>query len=174
MDDHPISRVEWVDRDLLDANAWNPNNMAPPEMDLLKLSIVEDGWTTALVVQPKDGGRYEIVDGFHRWLAAGDPAVAELTGGKVPVVTVELDDADARIATIRHNRARGQHALRLMADIVNDLDAGYGLGEDEIVARLGMEKEEFRRLIDRGDMLERVAGNMMGAAWRPAPKEDQE
>src|SRR5262245_34225405 len=59
LDTEPISRVEWVDRSTLHANHYNPNAVAPPERELIILSILEDGWTQPLVTLP-DG---EIVDG---------------------------------------------------------------------------------------------------------------
>src|SRR5258708_4407167 len=77
----PIGHVHWVKRSLLRANDYNPNHVAPPELALLKVSIMEDGWTQPIVIR-KD---YEIVDGFHRWTVSGDPEVSALTDGMVPV-----------------------------------------------------------------------------------------
>src|SRR3954470_14009855 len=114
----PVSTIQWVPRARLAANAWNPNKQAPPEHRLLKRSILENGWTQPIVVRPEGDG-LEIVDGYHRWLVAADPEVAGLTDGLVPVVELAACPPDlARLATIRHNRARGTHAVVPMADIV--------------------------------------------------------
>ena len=166
VDDQPISTVEWVDPDTLRANGYNPNHVAPPEMRLLKLSIMENGWTQPIVAHP-DG---EIIDGFHRWtLALKDSAVRSLTGGLAPVVRVQdAGDEMSRLATIRHNRARGNHFVGQMAEIVNELVAG-GMSTAEVEKRLGMDKEEVRRLIDRGDSLKRNAADDFGTGWVPAP-----
>lgn len=168
----PISSVVWIDRERLTANAWNPNHVAPPELDLLKTSIQEDGWTQPIVVGPTgDPDRFEVIDGFHRWTIAGDPEVWRLTDGLVPVVVLDRDEAERRLATIRHNRARGTHHVVKMADIVATLVHDMDYTEDEVRARLGMDREEVRRLLQRGNMLERGASpDGFGTAWRPAPK----
>ena len=149
----PLSAVEWVDPATLHANDYNPNHVAPPEMRLLKISILENGWTQPIVAH-KSG---EIVDGFHRWtLGSKDKDIRGLTGGLVPVVRLPETTPDvARLATIRHNRARGSHYVVRMAEIVGDLRDKYGLDEAEIAIRLGMDPEEVERLIDRGDSLRR-------------------
>lgn len=170
----PISSVRWVETHRLHANAWNPNHVAPTELQLLKLSILEDGWTTAIVVRPHDAieGDFEVVDGFHRWtLASKDPAVAAVADGLVPVVQLTHDDpAQLRMATVRHNRARGTHLVLRMADLVDELARELGVDETEIERRLGMDDEEVRRLLQRGKMTERGANtDGLGEAWRPAP-----
>ena len=194
----PVSTVQWLDRELLDANDYNPNRVAPPELRLLAISILEDGWTQPLVVRPTgdthqlqsgDGpaapgapspdGRYEIVDGFHRWTVAawrevpryqreGGTDVWALTDGLVPCVVLERSPGDQRMSTIRHNRARGVHHVVRMADIVVDL-VDAGVPEAEIQRRLSMDAAEVRRLIERGNMLERGRAEELGEAWRPAP-----
>lgn len=168
----PISRVTWVDRERLTANAWNPNNVAPPELDLLGTSLTEDGWTTALVLGPGDDpDHFEIIDGFHRWTLSQDPEVWRLTDGLVPAVILDKDPAERRLSTVRHNRARGTHHVVKMADIVATLVDDMGFTEDEVRERLGMDREEVRRLLQRGNMLERGASaDGFGEAWRPAPK----
>lgn len=165
VDAQPVARVEWVDRELLSANDWNPNRQAPPEHRLLKLSLVENGWTQPIVVR-EQAGRLEIVDGFHRWQASADPRVAALTGGLVPIVRLAECPPDlARLATVRHNRARGVHHVLGMADIVADLLAA-GLTPDDVGERLGMDAEEVDRLADRGDMLKRAAAPGFNAGWK--------
>lgn len=143
----PLHNLQWVKRDTLRANDYNPNKVMPPEMRLLKISIMENGWTQPIVARP-DG---EIVDGFHRWTVSADKDIAALTDGLVPVVHLsdDLDPATQRMATIRHNRARGSHHVVKMADIVNQL-AESGLEADEIALRLQMESEEVTRFMDRG------------------------
>lgn len=154
--------VSWVPREQIVANDWNPNHVAVPELKLLALSIVEDGWTQPIVVRPLveenyPTARYLVVDGFHRWTVAGWPEVAALTGGLVPVVELSpKSPAEMRLATIRHNRARGTHGVTPMASIVRELKDEFGLGDEEICRRLGMEEEELERLYDVSGMPERV------------------
>jgi ParB-like chromosome segregation protein Spo0J len=163
----PVNSVKWVDRNLLKPNAYNPNMVAPPELSLLKLSLLEDGWTQAIVAL-RD---MSIVDGFHRWTLSGTQDVGVMTGFKVPVVFIEADANHRMMSTIRHNRARGTHGVLKMADIVR-LMVDDGLDGKQIMARLGMEKEELERLLDRSGMPSRatkeVAG--FGRAWVPTAK----
>ena len=138
----PVSGVKWVRRSELKPNGYNPNRVAPPELRLLKISIIEDGWTQPIVINPD----FEIVDGFHRWTVAGDPEVSAITGGLVPVViTKPRDQNQQMMATIRHNRARGTHGVLDMSAIVQQMIEA-GLSQQEIMNRLQMEAEEVIRL----------------------------
>lgn len=141
----PINRVQWVHRDELKPNNYNPNAVAPPELRLLKISILEDGWTQPIVCNEDN----TIVDGFHRWTVSGSKELRKLTGGYVPVVYLgNKDTASKMMATIRHNRARGTHAVLRMADIVESMIKD-GLCMEEICERLQMESEEVVRLANR-------------------------
>ena len=161
----PVSNVRWVPWDTLRANDYNPNQQAPPEYRLLKVSILASGWTQPLVI--RDDG--EIVDGFHRWLLVDrDPEVRKLTEGFVPVVVLrETDPAEQRMATIRHNRARGVHAVIPMADIVRDLVDDYGVDPAQLEDLLQMDFEEVDRLYDRGEMTKRGASAEFNKGWVP-------
>lgn len=164
-DTQPVSRVQWVPRGKLKANSWNPNAVAPTELELLKTSILEDGWTQPICCLPD----FTIVDGFHRWTVSADPRIRALTGGLVPVVVVEADPMHRMMSTIRHNRARGTHAVLRMADIVANM-VQAGLPAAEICQRLGMEDEELERLLDRSGMTVRGTINAVNfaKAWIPS------
>ena len=160
----PVNQVEWIPRDSLHSNSYNPNHTAPIEMQLLKISLLEDGWTQPIVVREDN----EIVDGFHRWLASGDPAVFAMTDGYIPVVRLTSIDKDHQImSTIRHNRARGTHAVLKMADIVADLIDNQGLSYEEVMSRLQMEWEEVDRLYDRTGMATRKGKDSFHPGWVP-------
>ncbi|GAA4085330.1 ParB N-terminal domain-containing protein [Actinomadura miaoliensis] len=164
IDSQPVSNIRWVERDELSANSWNPNRQAPPEHRLLKVSIRENGWTQPIVVRQEDHG-LEIVDGFHRWTVSQTPDIAELTGGLVPVAVLPpTDPALARLATIRHNRARGVHHVLGMAKIVVELRE-LGLSAEDLAARLEMDPEEVDRLSDRGGMIERGSAEGYNNGW---------
>ena len=160
----PVSTVRWVKRDSLHQNVYNPNHVAPNELYLLKVSILEDGWTQPIVIR-EDG---EVVDGFHRWTVSGDPEIYAMTDGWVPVVLLKNIPGEHQVmSTIRHNRARGSHAVLAMADIVRNLIERDGLSMEEVMARLSMEREEVERLYDRGDILKRQANSTFRAGWVP-------
>jgi len=164
-DSQPVSTVIWMDPADLHANDYNPNHVAPMELVLLAISILEDGWTQPIVAR-LDG---EIVDGFHRWSVGQWPELLAMTGGKVPVVhLVAADAAHQRMSTIRHNRARGTHAVVPMADIVASL-VELGVARETIATRLQMDDEEVDRLLDRGQMTKRGvrADGSFGNGWIP-------
>lgn len=171
--EQPVSSVEWVNRNELNPNDYNPNHVAPPELTLLMTSILEDGWTQPIVRNP-DGS---IVDGYHRWLISGQKEMMERFGPFVPCVTVELDEVHRKMSTIRHNRARGKHAVLRMSEIIaNMLEAG--VAPDEICQRLQMEDEEVERLADRGGMPNRIRrlaeDDGFGCGWVAGTKEEAE
>tara|TARA_R110002153_G_scaffold4163_1_gene19964 strand:+ start:790 stop:1287 length:498 start_codon:yes stop_codon:yes gene_type:complete len=164
MIEQPINNVQWVDRDTIKPNDYNPNRVASPELKLLKISILEDGWTQPIVINPKN----EIVDGFHRWTVSNDPELRKLTGGKVPVViTKPKDDEHQKMSTIRHNRARGTHGVLDMAKIIQSM-IDSGMSQQEIEKRLQMESEEVVRLalrvgIPKSDLIQ---DNNFSQAWK--------
>jgi ParB-like chromosome segregation protein Spo0J len=160
----PLQRLQWLKRETLHPNHYNPNSVAPPELDLLKTSIKEDGWTQPIVVNPD----LTIVDGFHRWTVSGHKEIYDLTGGYVPVVILEPKDLEhQQMSTIRHNRARGRHGVLKMGKIVQDLIDG-GLTTEEIMKRLQMEREEVIRLTNtQGVMSHPDLDKPYSKAWIP-------
>lgn len=151
----PLSTLQWVDRNRLKANDYNPNRVKPQELELLKQSIITNGWTLPIVVRPD----FTIIDGFHRWTVSGqEPLISELQG-KVPVVIVDHKDEAGNIyGTVTHNRARGTHLLEPMKAIVRRLTE-EGKSTKEISKQLGMRPEEVFRLSDfsRDDFLAMMA-----------------
>lgn len=168
---HPISSVKWVHRDNLTANGYNPNHVAPPELALLELSILEDGWTQPIVI--RESG--EIVDGFHRWTVSGLPALLKRDNGFVPVVTLSASRTlqDQMLSTVRHNRARGVHGILPMAHIVRDL-LKEGLSPKEIQSRCGMEQEEVERLQDRAGLPDKITRTKktFSPSWVPSREKE--
>lgn len=164
MRDAPVTSVHWRHRDGLRPNDYNPNKVAPPELELLTISILEDGWTQPIVVLPD----MTIVDGFHRYTVSGDRRLLERYNGMVPVVVVNVDPVHRKMSTIRHNRARGTHGVLPMADIVRGM-VDDGVDKAEIARRLQMEDEEVDRLIDRAGMPTQAARQQpgFGKSWRP-------
>ena len=140
----PLASLQWIERDRLRANDYNPNKVSEDNLQLLMQSIETNGWTLPIVVRPD----FTIIDGFHRWTVAGREPLKTQLGGKVPVVIVEHDDASDDIyGTITHNRARGTHLLEPMKAIVKRL-LDDGKTVDEIGKQLGMKPEEVFRLSD--------------------------
>lgn len=172
-EDQPINNVKWVKRNKLKANNYNPNHVYETELELLKTSIKEDGWTQPIVAL-KDG---TIVDGFHRWTVSGHKDMLPITDGYVPVVYIKVDEIHKMMSTIRHNRARGQHIITRMSDIVQEM-VNSGLSSKEIQKRLGMSDEEIARLTDLSGMpvfveegtYEIEGKSEFSQAWEPVGK----
>lgn len=140
----PLSTLQWVERDRVKPNDYNPNKVSKQNLELLKQSILTNGWTLPIVVRPD----FTIIDGFHRWTVAGEEPLKSMLEGKVPVVIVEHNDKAGNIyGTVTHNRARGTHLLEPMKAIVREL-MGEGKSVEEIGKQLGMRPEEIFRLSD--------------------------
>ena len=144
---HPVSNVIWVNADKVEANDYNMNVVAPRELELLAVSILEDGFTMPVVTfYDEEKDKYIIVDGFHRsYLVKNNKEVRESTGGKIPIVIIEKPLKERVASTIRHNRARGKHNVSGMSNAVFKM-LDEGATDDEICKKLGMEAEELLRL----------------------------
>lgn len=159
----PLNDVQWVPRETLTANTYNPNHVATAELALLKQSILEDGWTQPIVART-DG---EIVDGYHRWLTSADPEIAKMTNGLIPVVRLNPNDPAHQMAsTVRHNRARGIHGIDPMVNIVRELIEKAGWTHETFEERLGMEPEEVNRLASEETMASKTGQAEFGKGWK--------
>ncbi len=143
----PVYNVKAIPIEKIRANSYNPNSVAPPEMELLEVSIWEDGYTMPVVCYYlPDEDIYEIVDGFHRYtVLKTSKRVFEREGGKLPVVVIDKDISNRMASTIRHNRARGSHSIDLMSNIVAELTQA-GMSDAWILKHVGMDKDELLRL----------------------------
>lgn len=142
----PVYNVQAVPIELIQANSYNPNAVAPPEMRLLYESIKEDGYTMPIVCYKLPNGKYEIVDGYHRYtVMLTHKDIYEREGGKLPVVVINKDVSNRMASTIRHNRARGQHSTELMMNIVSELKKS-GMSDAWIMKEIGMDADELLRL----------------------------
>lgn len=143
----PIDLVRWVPVEEVQANDYNPNSVAPAEMNLLYTSILHDGYTQPVVtIKDEESGKYVIVDGFHRYFTCRTRKdINERNKGFLPIVVIEKDLNERMAATVRHNRARGKHSIDGMANMVFGM-LENGWQDEEICNHLGMEPEELLRL----------------------------
>lgn len=163
----PVDCVLWVPCEQVEANDYNPNSVAPPEMKLLEISITEDGYTQPIVAWGKNN-YYEVVDGFHRnRVGKESKTVRERVHGYLPITLINHDREDKgdRIAaTIRHNRARGKHQIAAMSDIVLDLSR-RNWSDAKIGRELGMEPDEVLRLKQITGLAELFSDVEFSEAW---------
>jgi ParB-like chromosome segregation protein Spo0J len=163
----PVDFVRWVKNTEVYANDYNPNKVAPPEMELLKLSIEADGYTQPIVSFATDKGS-EVIDGFHRHRVGKESKpIQERIFGYLPVVTINDDRTDKkdRIAsTIRHNRARGKHGIDAMSEIVIELK-NRNWKNERIAKELGMDEEEILRLCQITGLQEIFKDDDFSKSW---------
>ena len=164
---HPVDFVEWVKADDVEANDYNPNSVAPPEMELLHVSIAADGYTQPIVANTEDGHRV-VIDGFHRNRVGREfEDIRSTLLGRLPVVQIRAEQSDKSnrmAATIRHNRARGKHSVVKMTDIVLELKR-RNWSDSKISKQLGMDADEVLRLSQIGGLAEAFADRDFSAAW---------
>lgn len=148
MKNEPVDCVLWVQNDMVKANDYNPNSVAPPEMELLRQSIMEDGYTQP-IVSFREGEQITVIDGFHRNRVGKEvDGVRQRIFNRLPVVNINQSKenrSDRMASTIRHNRARGSHNIELMSTIVSEL-VEMGKGDAWICKHVGMSIDELLRM----------------------------
>jgi len=173
----PVDCVIWVKNDTVAANDYNPNTVAPPEMELLRLSISNDGYTQPIVSMDNNDGTREVIDGFHRNRVGKECAdIQSRVHGYLPVVTIRESQSDKnnRVAsTIRHNRARGKHRVESMSEIVVDLKR-RNWSDEKISKELGMDRDEVLRLCQISGLTEMFSDKDFSMAWIPEGEDTNE
>lgn len=170
MSTEPVDCVIWVKNNTVHANDYNPNSVAPPEMELLRLSIANDGYTQPIVSMQNSDGTREVIDGFHRNRVGKEcEDIQKRVHGYLPVVTIRESQTDInnRVAsTIRHNRARGKHRVDSMSEIVVDLKR-RNWSPEKISKELGMDADEVLRLSQISGLVEAFKDSDFAQAWEP-------
>lgn len=165
----PVDCVQWVPVSQVEGNDYNPNTVAPPEMKLLELSIGVDGYTQPIVAHEHQENEYVVVDGFHRQrIAKKNGPIRKRLHGYLPLVCIQSERsniADRIGATIRHNRARGVHAVMPMTDIVVRL-LQEGWHEGEVAQRLGMDADEVLRFKQVSGLPELFRDSEYSKSWK--------
>ena len=167
---NPVDLITWVKNEDVHANDYNPNSVAPPEMELLRHSIAEDGYTQPIVTWPSDkqDGKLEVIDGFHRNRVGKEcPEITKRVFGYLPVVKIndsQQGKNDRIASTIRHNRARGKHKVEAMSDIVIELKR-RNWSDQKIAKNLGMDEDEVLRLCQITGMAELFTDADFSKSW---------
>ncbi|MEG1232303.1 MAG: ParB/RepB/Spo0J family partition protein [Acinetobacter sp.] len=171
----PVDFVKWVKGESVHANDYNPNSVAPPEMELLRVSINADGYTQP-IVSMSDNDAYEVIDGFHRNRCGKEYSeINARVHGYLPLVQIrstQEDKTDRMASTIRHNRARGKHRVESMSEIVIELKK-RNWSDAKIAKNLGMDEDEILRLCQISGLQEVFSSDSFSQAWT-ATLTDQE
>ena len=168
----PTDCVLWIKQQQVIANDYNPNVMSPTEKRLLETSLVKDGYTQPVVVLPiqqskNKPSQWQVVDGYHRYLLSKKNSLNKRINGYLPITILDVEShtmADQMAATIRHNRARGQHQVAAMSDIVRDLSR-LDWNDQKIGDELGMSQDEVLRLKQISGLAELFSEHDFSEAW---------
>lgn len=162
---HPVLAVQLVEAENVQSNDYNPNKVAPPEMDLLELSIQKDGLTLPIVAAQNSKGQYIIVDGFHRTqiIKYFMPVHVSLRG-YVPIVELSKELPERIAATVRHNMARGAHQTSLSARLVALLKK-HNWTDEKLGRELGMDADEVLRLKQLSGLAEAFEDQEFSKSW---------
>lgn len=164
----PVDCILWVKNERVGANDYNPNSVAPPEMELLEHSISQDGYTQPIVSWQHEDENFEVVDGFHRSRVGKESELVRTrVNGYVPVTIIndsQTGVGDRMASTIRHNRARGKHKVDSMAEIVLELKR-RNWSDKKIGKELGMDPDEVLRLTQIQGLAEMFQDNEFTEAW---------
>jgi hypothetical protein len=173
----PVDFVKWVQCDNVVSNDYNPNKVAPPEMELLEISIMNDGYTQPIVTwENDDKGKIEVIDGFHRNRVGKESKIVnQRIMGYLPIVNIRTEQSNKndRIAsTIRHNRARGKHQVDAMSEIVIELK-NRNWTNQRIAKQLGMDEEEVLRLCQISGLEHLFTDSDFSKSWESSDYEDE-
>jgi len=158
----PCLTTRLVARDLVVANNYNPNSVPPDKMELLRQSIIDNGFCFPIVtIWDADQERYVIIDGFHRWTICQSEW---LDIPEIPIVVLTHDISARMIATKQFNAARGFHQVDLDADLVRSL-IEQGVSEEEIGQRLQMDMETIYRYKQLTGIAELFKNAAYSTAW---------
>lgn len=163
---HPIDHIQWIPSKKLNPNGWNPNVVFNQELKLLEHSLLTIGWAFPILVSRN----LLIIDGFHRWmLSMESQALMERDYQTVPCAIIDVDDAEAKMTTVRMNRAKGTHVAVKMSDIVQQLIDDDGKSIEEVAVGIGAARAEVE-LLYAGDVFKHrdLKNYRYSQAWVPA------
>lgn len=158
----PCVNVMLVSRELIVANNYNPNSVSDSKMELLKQSILDNGFCFPIVtIWDDEQEAFVIIDGFHRDQMA-DPDWLDLD--YIPLVVLQHDITRRMTATIQFNKARGVHQVDLDADVIRAL-IEQGQSEDEISQHLGIDLETIHRYKQLTGIADLFKNSEYSKAW---------
>ena len=139
----PVLNAVLVHKNLIQPNDYNPNHVAKDKMELLKTSIVENGFAFGIVaIYDSEIEKFIIIDGYHRDVITGKGWL-KLT--YKPLVILDHSMEKRLAATVQFNKARGVHKIDLNAELVKRM-VELGMDDYDICKQLGIDADEFLRL----------------------------
>lgn len=165
-------QCEWMPRDAIEPNDWNPNEMGPEDKEHLFQSIVNHGWTRPIVIHAEE---HYIIDGEQRWTVARRQEIQEdedltppdVPAGYVPVYGITMDENEAKISTIQHNRVRGFIDYTSLYEYLGEFEQKDML--DEVAGEIDLSHDAVERIVDQEEVADAVGGakDELEKAWEP-------
>ncbi len=158
----PCMNIKLVPRELVIANNYNPNFVAVDRMELLKQSIIDNGFCFPIVtICDNDLEKYVIIDGFHRFTIC-QPNWLDIP--EVPIVVLDHDISKRMAATMQFNKARGVHQVDMDAELIRAL-LEQGQNEQEISIHLGIDIETIHRYKSLTGIAELFKNSQYSMSW---------
>lgn len=119
-------------------NDWNPNKQNERAFEAEIESITDNGFVQPVTVRkhPTQKGKYQIIDGYHRWLALQKifadkslqtaPLKNIVTTQELPCVVLQVTDAQAKKLTIILNETRGRAELGELGILLESIQVDFG------------------------------------------------
>ena len=165
----PCANTILVRPALIVANIYNPNSVSSDKMELLKQSILDNGFAFPVVaIWDDDQQRFVVIDGFHRTTIGGPDW---LDFDYVPVAVLDHDITKRMAATVQFNKARGVHQVDLDAEVIRAL-IEQGVSEPDIAQRLGIDMETIHRYKQLTGVAELFKNSDYSMSWEMVETDD--
>lgn len=153
---NPIENIVWLDAGTLIANDYNPNHVLSEELELIKFSILKNGWIQPILITKEN----VIIDGFHR------TTLAKINNWKVPCCVIDVSEEERMLLTIRINRAKGTHIAYKMSDIVKKLIGKHKMDKKYLAQAIGASIREIDLLLQE-DVFQKlkIKDHVYSKAW---------
>ncbi len=156
--------------DILQRNPYNPRGeIQEANLEGLADSIKKNGVIQPIIIREKLG-KYEIIAGERRWLAAKMVGLRE-----IPVRLIEVSDEEAMQFALVENLQREDLTPLQIANGLNDLIKKHSLTHEQVAEALGWSRvavtnklrllnlpEEMQQFLNAGDISEGHARAMLG------------
>lgn len=120
----------------------NPQYLTLSQMEALKTSIKQDGFLVPILVQPIKNGRFEILSGNHRYMAAN-----ELGLEKLLAVIVKLSPSARQRVVVNLNTVHGEPPVETLAPFLAEMS-------DATLRSIHLDASTKRQLVLFDDTLE--------------------
>jgi ParB-like chromosome segregation protein Spo0J len=140
----------------IEPNDWNPNKQNERAFAAEKESILDHGFIVPVTVRPHPSkkDKYQIIDGYHRWLAIGEIIEKQTQGAgnlseiiaskNIPVIILDADDATAKRLTVILNETRGRADMGELAVLLGDIQTDLG---DDLIRGLPYSEGQLKELL---------------------------